>query len=95
MKKLLLTAILAIGSISAHANEIEVSEPILWTSLYQANHSLCHKMILTRPVASTNDDLMSSFMMAYLYYKEGNLEQMARVFEGVDRYVEHTYFQGE
>ena len=93
MKKLLLTAILAIGSISAHANEIEISEPLLWENLYSGQFSLSHKLVLTRPCKSTNDEILGQFMMAYLSYRMGEMKQAESIFKGIDSYVEYHYLR--
>ncbi len=74
-----------------NANGPEISEPVLWRSLYHGNYSVSHKMMLSREISTTNDAIMSQFMMAYVYYKIDQTEQMVECFKGIDRYLEHYY----
>jgi len=72
--------------------EFQISEPELWKNLHEGNFSLGHKMILSRPIISTNDSIMDGFMLAYLYYKMGRSdEEIITFIEGVDSYVTYHY----
>jgi hypothetical protein len=69
----------------------KLSEPFLWKSLYDANFSLSHKLILSRKTESTNDEILSQFMMSYLYYREGKYDEMMNCLEGINTYIEYHY----
>jgi len=71
----------------------QISEPELWPVLYQGHWSLGHKMILNRKISSTNDEILSQIMMAYLKYKSGDQKAAIQLFQEIDQYVEHYYIQ--
>ena len=90
MKAFLCCILASFSCLSLSAQEI--SEPQLWNVLSSGNFSLGHKMVLTRPSSSTNDEILSQFMMAYLYFKMGkSVEEIVDVIRGVDYYVGHIY----
>jgi hypothetical protein len=85
MKKIL-TLLLTITSISAHAS----TEEIMWQSAYEGDYELAHKLMLTRESEDINDDLFKLFFMAYVCYKTGCEEDPTLVFKAVDQYIEET-----
>lgn len=75
------------------ATESKISEPELWNVLRSGDFSLSHKMVLARKIENTNDAIMSQFMMAYSFYKNGQTDEMMNCLEGIDNYLEHYYEQ--
>lgn len=64
-------------------------DEVMWAEAYKGNFSLVHKMALTREVEGPSDEITNQFVMAYVYYRMGHLEQIDAIFKGVDRYIEH------
>lgn len=93
MKKFVLALVVGCASLlgSAYADDLKVSEPDIWPVLYHGNWSLAHKMMLMRPVESTNDQIMNSFMMAYVAYRNGDTKTAENMFRDIDYMVEHYY----
>lgn len=94
MSKYILSLALALCSLTGlHASHVNapISEPQLWQVLYQGNWSLSHKMVLTRPINSTNDQIMSSFMLAYAKYRSGDEQEALNILKSVDNYIESVY----
>lgn len=92
MKKIICTVFAFLACTSAHAQEeqFKLSEPQLWETLYYGNHSLGHKMVLSRPIKETNDDILSLVMLNYLMYREGRGEALD-FFKQLDLVIEHHY----
>lgn len=78
-------------SLQACDCESKLSEPLLWKMLYQGNSSLAHKLVLTRKTTTSNDEIMSQFMMAYLFYRSGQNQEIVPIFKGIDSYIEYNY----
>lgn len=83
---LLLTLFCITGVLYAGDNQ---RDEMMWAEAYQGNYSLVHKMALTRQVEGINDEIINQFVMAYLYYRMGHLEQIDPIFKAIDRYLEN------
>lgn len=70
------------------ANDAE-RDKVMWESAYRGEYSLVHKMYLTRPVESVNDEMTNRFVMAYLYYRMGKYQELEAIFQGIDRYFDN------
>lgn len=75
----------------AFAEDIQLTEPQLWEVLHSGDWSLSQKMVLVRPINSTNDQLMSTFMLAYARYRSGNENEALQLLKSIDGYVETVY----
>ena len=92
MSKYILGLAFALCSLTGlHASETPLSEPQLWQVLYEGDWSMSHKMVLTRPINSTNDQIMSTFMLAYAKYRCGHEQEALNLLKSVDTYIESVY----
>lgn len=64
-------------------------DEMMWAEAYKGNFSIVHKLMLSREIDGTSDEIMNQFVMAYVYYRMGHLEQIDPIFKGVDIYIEH------
>jgi len=86
-KTFLLIAIFCFtGSLFATSSE---RDGVMWAEAYNGNFSLVHKLMLSRQPRGTNDEIMNQFIMAYVFYRMGNMEQIEPIFKGIDSYLEH------
>ena len=63
-------------------------DAVIWKNAYRGNFSIVHKLVASRDTESINDELMNQFMMAYVYYRMGQNEEIERIFKGIDSYIE-------
>jgi len=71
--------------------EVLPNDDVMWESAYNGDFSLVHKLVLDRECLDINDDMLSQFAMAYLYYRLGQKEDVELIFKGIDSYLQHVF----
>lgn len=87
--KLCLLAIVICNFLSAERVECHRNDFMLQKA-YEGNFSLVHKLLIMRETSCAHDEVVNMLLLAYVYYRLGQYDEVESIFRGIDAYLEDT-----